>query len=180
MNETRNSSQNILTKIAKNEPLIQTLQPHQQQHQKQQQVSTNNKVPTHVNQLVSDRYSTISHIETLLKNADPYTLSQMQRLAQSASLLQQQQHQNKHHHQHLNNGFNQKHSSGMLNSDLGRVSAAHVNNFKSISRDESENYLASSQMSQKHKNFSPVSLNNNHKVVNFNKHSLSNQHSQVS
>lgn len=99
------------------------------------------------------RNSTISHIENLLKNADPQTLSQMQRLAQSASLLQ--------------NGF--------VKNAAAAVKQANLNhNFKSINNNSNHSNNNSSN------NVSSFTAFSN-RAVNFNKNELNaNQEAKAS
>lgn len=155
--DARNSSQNMLTKVAKNESSL----TNNGTGSGNCHSSANNKIP--INNFINiasnfkanstifeqqQRLRTISHIENLLReNADPQTLSQMQRLAQSASLLQ--------------NGFAKQANSMNLN-----------HNFKSINNSNHSNNNTNVS------SFTAFNVANN-KSVNFNKNAL-NQETKTS
>lgn len=171
--DARNSSQNTLAKVAKNEssPKLTTINKVPDANNIRRQSSAD-KIPinnftniannlkasnntNHTNNSNGNifdqslRNSTISHIQNLLKNADPQTLSQMQRLAQSASLLQ--------------NGFVKSNAT-----DVKQANSMNLNhNFKSINNNNNNNHSNNNN----NNNVSSFTAFNNHnnKSVNFNK-----------
>ena len=169
VDQVRNSSHNLLTKISKNESPLRLANSNSANGNDHQIPATKHKIPTNSFASIANnsnnnnshhkssnnsnilaqqqtlRNSTISQIESLLKSADPQTLSQMQRIAQSASLL--------------HNGFGSHIKTAVTVAKQASLNLNH--NFKSINNNTSTNNNNSNNNVSSFTAFSNKSVNSN-------------------